>query len=1277
MRKHFLLLFLLTLLPLVGWAANVVVTPYNTSKYYGQPDNAAAKLFDVNQQLTDEQLGELTAMLTVYRNGENASEELGDYTYTLKAPANAEVGGYTVVVQGSALFSIEAMPLSNEGIVAAPIPNQSKTGSAIEPVVSLTNNGEPIPASEFEVTWENNTNGPTATGTITPLTANYTGSKQVTFAIKQGIEDAVITLTGVNNLAYTGVSQHPATVTVTLGGEALTLTNEYTLSYEDEKGQDAINAGIVTLTVTGAGEYAGTKTTTYQIAPKAVAAANITWTLGDAPAYTGNPVAPVFNGAVKENNNNLAESDYEITNASTNAGAATATLTLVGNYSGSKTVNYTIAQKAFSGLTLVVDPNASLVYNNVDIKPAVTVKNGEATVDASNYTIVYKDNDNTNDNEGFTAEDLKTVGTKHIVVTGTGTGNYDNTAITTYDYAITARPLTITAQDLTVGIGADINPEATIDNYAQGHSLADLSASGNGKVTFTYQQGGNNVANPTGVGEYTIIPSAAEFDNTNYTYTNLVNGTLAITAGQVTAQVKDQTVTFGTAFAAGSIVHNFGLAPAQVEDFNTNVNTGDITGYTVYEQDGVTVASKFIENNVEQNFYPAGTYVVKANGAASYAGYDVSLIAGTWTVEKKAIDGVTISALTRAYTGNATAVPATEGKLTWAGTTLVENTDYTVAVKVDANDANLDNKNVSAGEKKGKVTISAVNGGNYSGSVVREFTITKATLTITANDYVDGDADTQHNAWAYGTTEPTYTATVEGLVGDDEGADLTATTAPAGFTGRLVVTRTSNATVGMHADALVASGVTNPNYTIVTNTGDLEIVTGTVTVKVKDVTIKYGEVPSFTLEYVSGLAEEEVPNFVDIVNFSTTAADYGYVAAEMKDVNTTGYALTYNGVDPTATNYNVVFQNADKTGKLIIEKRPVKFTAKDKADLAYSAKDAWIAGLEVTNTYIEQTVDENFLALLAGDVMSDLIASIQPVTTKVGDNVLSLTAMTEGKIDNYEVTLIPGKLTITAVGVQNLVLKRVAKADFATAANDAAQKIAELDGQAVNVTFTFPGQTMWNNKWYSMVLPFNTTVREISKAFGYAVVDIFDKDNSRGDDVSFKLWMGEIKANEPFIIKVDQDITAAVFETVGDAQPKFSTVEIDNTTNPSVTVADKYGNQFIGTYTGIDGSINSLNTATDYIFGLGKTAQNYQPGSTQFIRPLGAYIKFKDSQTSTGAPHMIYIEEPDGTTTAISAIANDSNIAGEGWYNLNGVKLQNAPIEKGVYIQNGKKVVIK
>ena len=45
-------------------------------------------------------------------------------------------------------------------------------------------------------------------------------------------------------------------------------------------------------------------------------------------------------------------------------------------------------------------------------------------------------------------------------------------------------------------------------------------------------------------------------------------------------------------------------------------------------------------------------------------------------------------------------------------------------------------------------------------------------------------------------------------------------------------------------------------------------------------------------------------------------------------------------------------------------------------------------------------------------------------------------------------------------------------------------------------------------------------------------------------------------------------------------------------------------------------------------------------------------------------------------TTGIDAIENVT-IDNEGWYDLQGRKLQSAPNRKGIYIHNGKKVVVR
>ena len=88
------------------------------------------------------------------------------------------------------------------------------------------------------------------------------------------------------------------------------------------------------------------------------------------------------------------------------------------------------------------------------------------------------------------------------------------------------------------------------------------------------------------------------------------------------------------------------------------------------------------------------------------------------------------------------------------------------------------------------------------------------------------------------------------------------------------------------------------------------------------------------------------------------------------------------------------------------------------------------------------------------------------------------------------------------------------------------------------------------------------------------------------------------------------------------------------------------------------------------------------------------YLLYKDkfylSQTGTIPENGVYLELQaeksrsrgvlsigDDGTTGIQQIENGVNIEKTGWYTLDGRRLEAAPTRKGLYINNGKKVVIK
>ena len=74
---------------------------------------------------------------------------------------------------------------------------------------------------------------------------------------------------------------------------------------------------------------------------------------------------------------------------------------------------------------------------------------------------------------------------------------------------------------------------------------------------------------------------------------------------------------------------------------------------------------------------------------------------------------------------------------------------------------------------------------------------------------------------------------------------------------------------------------------------------------------------------------------------------------------------------------------------------------------------------------------------------------------------------------------------------------------------------------------------------------------------------------------------------------------------------------------------------------------------------------------------MTAYI---DLTPATNAHEVTFtMQEADGSTTVIRNISAEtaSKLNAEGWYTINGMKLNAAPTEKGIYINNGKKVVLK
>ena len=176
------------------------------------------------------------------------------------------------------------------------------------------------------------------------ITAEYGGSdtlKKATGSTRLTVEggdlkDATVTVNG--EYFYTNFPITPE-VSVTWNGTQLTKDTDYTVDYTNNT-----NAGKATVTVTGKGNYIGTKTGNFTIAPAQLNDATVK--VNGTYTYTGQAQTPAAGDVVVTLGGKTVPSDQYTISASDNmnAGQATATVTAKagGNYTGSASGKFTI-----------------------------------------------------------------------------------------------------------------------------------------------------------------------------------------------------------------------------------------------------------------------------------------------------------------------------------------------------------------------------------------------------------------------------------------------------------------------------------------------------------------------------------------------------------------------------------------------------------------------------------------------------------------------------------------------------------------------------------------------------------------------------------------------------------------------------------------------------------------------------------------------------------------------------------------------------------------------
>lgn len=257
----------------------------------------------------------------------------------------------------------------------------------------------------------------------------------------------------------------------------------------------------------------------------------------------------------------------------------------------------------------------------------------------------------------------------------------------------------------------------------------------------------------------------------------------------------------------------------------------------------------------------------------------------------------------------------------------------------------------------------------------------------------------------------------------------------------------------------------------------------------------------------------------------------------------------------------------------------------------------------------------------------------------------------------------------------------------------------------VKYDVTISGRTLDANDWNVLVLPFTITPYDFcQKIGGYAIFNTLKSANTTNNTVKFGLELANLPANEPFLVK---PLAAVNFDETYDHDNNYATAEIRKYVFDDQTIVsgnpikdDVDGVKFIGTYetkdvelvngtADADGYVDDGGEAGSKISFLAKAAPEakaawYSATNTDGTKSYKKFTNFAatkaylDFRATSLVRPTILVEEADGSTTAISAITNEGvAVKAEGWYTIDGMKLNAAPTQKGVYINNGKKIVVK
>lgn len=203
-----------------------------------------------------------------------------------------------------------------------------------------------------------------------------------------------------------------------------------------------------------------------------------------------------------------------------------------------------------------------------------------------------------------------------------------------------------------------------------------------------------------------------------------------------------------------------------------------------------------------------------------------------------------------------------------------------------------------------------------------------------------------------------------------------------------------------------------------------------------------------------------------------------------------------------------------------------------------------------------------------------------------------------------------------------------------------------IEAKTADVTLT---RTLTGGIWNTLCLPFNVDMTTLSLALGEGQNIQLRTFSSYADGIINFTSANSINAGTPFLIKLNTTVV----------NPTFPVVNLVTTAAQTVTHGDV---SMVGVYSPYELPKNGVFLSTD-----GKLKK---PSESRVMKGLRAFFTIPSNQQQNAR---IFIDNSTSGITETETAAPDD----EDWHSLSGIRLSGKPVTKGIYIYNGKKMIIR